>query len=105
MTARYQIRADYDDTTIVVYQAYRPGIANAAVRAGRFVEPFSRSRMTWIKPSFAWMMHRCGWATKPGQEHVLALRITREGFEHALSHACLSSFRRDVYATREAWQE
>src|SRR5688500_10455476 len=79
MTPRYQIRADHDETTIVVYQAYRPGIANAAVRAGRFVEPFSRSRMTWIKPSFAWMMHRCGWATKPGQEHVLALRITREG--------------------------
>jgi hypothetical protein len=37
--------------------------------------------MTWIKPSFLWMMYRCGWATKPGQERVLAIQITREGFE------------------------
>jgi len=32
--------------------------AHAAVRAGTFVAPFSRDRMTWIKPSFGWMMHR-----------------------------------------------
>lgn len=105
MTPRYEIRADYDDETIVVYQAYRPEIADAAVAAGRFVAPFSRERMTWIKPSFAWMMHRCGWATKPGQERVLALRMTRLGFEDALSQACLSSFRSDVYADHVAWKQ
>ncbi|MFC7584007.1 DUF4291 domain-containing protein [Nonomuraea antimicrobica] len=46
--------------------------------------------MTWIKPSFLWMMYRCGWATKPGQTRVLAVAITREGFEWALGHSCLS---------------
>ena len=105
MIPRYQIRADHDDATIVVYQAYRPAIADAAVRAGRFVAPFSRDRMTWIKPSFAWMMHRCGWATKDGQERVLALRLTREGFDAALRDACLSSFRPGVYASQDAWKE
>ena len=48
--------------------------------------------MTWIKPSFLWMMHRSGWATKPGQERVLAIEITRAGFEWALSHAALSHY-------------
>ena len=104
MTPLHQIRAEYDDDSIVVYQAYRPEIADAVVRAGRFVAPFSRERMTWIKPSFAWMMHRCGWATKPGQERVLALRLTRRGFEEALSLACLTSFRSDVYADHETWK-
>ena len=85
-----QIRARYDSETVRVYQAYRPEIADAAVAAGRFVPPFSLDRMTWIKPSFLWMMYRCGWATKPGQERVLAVDITREGFEWALSHSCLS---------------
>lgn len=103
-TPRYQIRADYDDNTIVVYQAYRPEIAEPSARAGRFVAPFSRDRMTWIKPSFTWMMHRCGWATKPGQEHVVALRITRAGFDHALEHACLSSFRAAVHGTTADWK-
>jgi hypothetical protein len=46
--------------------------------------------MTWIKPSFLWMMERSGWATKPGQEHVLGVRITRAGWEQALASARLS---------------
>ncbi|HEY7375958.1 MAG TPA: DUF4291 family protein, partial [Polyangia bacterium] len=62
----------------------------------KFVPPFSLGRMTWIKPSFLWMMERCGWATKPGQEYVLAVRITRAGWEEALADARLS---RDTTAT------
>jgi hypothetical protein len=85
-----EIRADHDARTIVVYQAYRSEIAEAAVAAQRFVPPFSLGRMTWIKPSFMWMMERSGWATKPGQEHVLAIRITRTGWEEALANARLS---------------
>ncbi|MCX4985781.1 DUF4291 domain-containing protein [Streptomyces sp. NBC_00572] len=91
MTPQYQIRADYDARTIVVYQAYSPAIADAALRAGRFVAPFSFHRMTWIKPSFMWLMHRSNWARKPGQERVLAVRITREGWEEALSRAVLTT--------------
>lgn len=91
MTPPYQIRADYDARTIVVYQAYSPAIADAALRAGRFVAPFSFHRMTWIKPSFMWLMHRSNWARKPGQERVLAVRITREGWEEALSRAVLTT--------------
>ncbi|MEU3747736.1 MULTISPECIES: DUF4291 domain-containing protein [Streptomyces] len=91
MTPQYQIRADYDAHTIVVHQAYSPVIADAALRAGRFVAPFSFHRMTWIKPSFMWLMHRSNWARKPGQERVLAVRITREGWEEALSQAVLTT--------------
>jgi hypothetical protein len=50
----------------------------------------------WIKPSFLWMMYRCGWATKPLQERVLAVEITRTGFEWALAHSCLSHFDADL---------
>ncbi|QDY09369.1 DUF4291 domain-containing protein [Micromonospora sp. HM134] len=82
-----QIRARHSATTVTVYQAYPPDIAVPAVAAGRFVAPFKRERMTWIKPSFLWMMYRCGWATKPGQERVLSIEITRAGFEWALGRA------------------
>ncbi|MEV5768764.1 DUF4291 domain-containing protein [Micromonospora sp. NPDC052213] len=99
----HQIRADFTADTVTVYQAYPPEIARAALAAGRFVPPFKRERMTWIKPSFRWMMYRCGWATKPGQERVLAVEITRSGFEWALTHSCLSSFDRDRYPDRETW--
>jgi hypothetical protein len=45
-----EICADCEERTLVVYQAYRPEIAKEAVKAGRFVPPFSLERMTWIKP-------------------------------------------------------
>ncbi|MFE2164591.1 DUF4291 domain-containing protein [Streptomyces sp. NPDC059447] len=91
MAPQYEIRADYDARTVVLYQAYPPAIADAALRAGRFVAPFSFHRMTWIKPSFLWLMHRSNWARKPGQERVLAVRMTRQGWEEALSQAVLTT--------------
>ncbi|NUU23191.1 MAG: DUF4291 domain-containing protein, partial [Streptomycetaceae bacterium] len=98
-----QIRAQYGADTITVYQAYKPQIATYAARTGRFPDTWSRERMTWIKPSFLWMMYRCGWATKKLQEHVLALEITRDGFEAALAGACLSHFDHSVYPDRDTW--
>ena len=35
-----QVRAVYDEGSVVVYQAYGPEIAVPALRAGTFVEPF-----------------------------------------------------------------
>lgn len=87
-----QIRAVHDARTVRVYQAYNAAIADAALRRGTFVSPpFSMTRMTWIKPSFLWMAYRAGWGFKdPGQSRILAIDITREGFDWALDHACLS---------------
>nr|WP_062341316.1 DUF4291 domain-containing protein [Herbidospora sakaeratensis] len=98
-----QIRARHDEHTITVYQAYNPEIGEYAAAHGRFAPTYHRNRMTWVKPSFLWMMYRSGWATKPGQERVLAIRITREGFEWALAHSGLSHFDSAVHPDRAAW--
>lgn len=87
------IRALYDEDSITVYQAYNKTIALHAVSAQTFVcPPFKKERMTWIKPSFLWMMYRSGWATKESQEYILAIKIKREGFEWALDNSSLSHF-------------
>ncbi|SFC44162.1 DUF4291 domain-containing protein [Streptomyces aidingensis] len=98
------IRARYTEETVTVYQAYRPEIGGPAARTGRFPPAWRRERMTWIKPSFLWMMYRCGWAAKPDQETVLSIEITRDGFEWALRHACLSHYDREVYPDEAAWK-
>ena len=103
MTPHRQIRAHHTADTITVYQAYPAAIAAAAVDAQRFVPPFKRDRMTWIKPSYLWMAYRCGWATKPGQERVLAIDITRAGFEWALAHSSLSHHEAGTYPDYDAW--
>jgi hypothetical protein len=98
-----QVRAAFDARTVTVYQAYSSAIAERAIAAGRFVPPFKIDRMTWIKPSFLWMMYRSGWATKPDQERVLAISIARDGFEWALAHASLSHYDPALYANHEEW--
>ena len=98
-----EIRADFDRTTIVVYQAYNDAIADAAIKAQRFVAPFSLGRMTWIKPSLLWLMERSGWATKSNQERILAVRITRAGWDRALSMAVLTSFDPAVHRSPDQW--
>lgn len=88
-----QIRALHDDETITVYQAYTDAIASAAVAAQRLdASPlFRKTRMTWIKPSWAWMLYRAGYSHKDrGQERILALRMTRGCFLSLLARAALT---------------
>lgn len=99
-----QIRALHTESTLTVYQAYAPGLGLPAARDGRFPAAWGRGRMTWIKPSFLWMMYRCGWAEKEGQQTVLAVEITREGFGWALRHACLASYAHGLHADQAAWK-
>ncbi len=98
------ILANFDDDSIVVYQAYRPAIGNFAAKNGYFGGEFKLTRMSWIKPNFLWMMYRCGWASKQGQEVVLAIRIQRSAFDHILAHAVHSSYKPGLYESRKEWQ-
>ena len=85
------VRAQFDDNTVRVYQAYSPRIADYALESQTFGVGFKLDRMTWIKPSFCWMMYRSGFASKENQERVLGIDLTRVGFEWALEKSVLSS--------------
>ena len=99
------IRALYDDNTITIYQAYNNAIADPAVKHKTFVPPFKVERMTWVKPSFLWMMYRSGWATKENQECILAIKIKREGFEWALANAVLAHHDHTLHGEFKTWQK
>ncbi len=103
-TPERQIRAVFDDTTIRVYQAYSDAIADSALAHGTLVSPpFKMERMTWIKPSFLWMMYRAGWGLKDaGQSRILAFDISRSGLEWALANACASHPADDM--TAQEWE-
>lgn len=89
-----QIRAHYDETTITVYQAYSRSIAEAAIAAQRLdASPNFKvgSRMTWIKPSWGWMLYRAGYSLKDkGQERILAIKMKHEHFLELLRRGVLS---------------
>jgi Domain of unknown function (DUF4291) len=90
---------------IIVYQAFNPTISAYALEHQRFGgEAYSFSRMSWIKPNFLWMMYRSGWASKIGQEHILAIEIPLEKFKMIVAQAVYSSYQADIYPSEENWQ-
>jgi hypothetical protein len=99
------VMAQFDADRVVVYQAYRPSIGQFAAAHGHFGGGgFSFERMSWIKPNFLWMMYRCGWAQKSGQEVVLAIWLARAQFDAILAAAVPSTWDRERFVTRDAWQ-
>lgn len=104
MAAIYEIRANYDKDTIVVYQAYSPCLADIALEKQRFDAPFSFQRMTWIKPSFLWLMHRSNWGQKANQQRTLAVHIKRTAWEKALSLGILTHPEPAVFPVTSEWQ-
>ncbi|MEO1427633.1 MAG: DUF4291 domain-containing protein [Cyanobacteria bacterium J06633_8] len=99
-----QILAAYDSEGIYVYQAFKPSIAEEALRKGTFGKGFNMERMTWIKPSFGWMLYRSGYATKHRQESILKIKLTHEGFQEILKQAIPTSFDRDIFASERDWK-
>ena len=96
--------ANYDENSISVYQAYRPAIADYAVKRQKFGGEFSFTRMSWIKPNFLWMMYRAGWATKEGQERILEIRLKQSFFDEILAGAVPSKFVSSEFVSQEDWK-
>lgn len=86
-----EVFAWYDRQCIRVYQAYNATIAKEAVALQTFGSKFNLNRMTWIKPSFLWLMYRSNWGTKKDQECILALDIYLSVFDMLLEKAVLTS--------------
>lgn len=97
------ILAQFDQDTIIVYQAYQPVIGHYTAMHRTFGGGFSYSRMSWIKPNFLWMMYRSGWGTKANQEITLALRIRRQFFDALLAEAVPSSWDPTEFSTEDEW--
>jgi hypothetical protein len=97
------ILAQFDEESVIVYQAYRPEIGHYAADHGAFGAGFSFSRMTWIKPNFLWMMFRSGWGTKVDQEVTLAIRMRKAGFDALLREAVPSTYDARSGGTEADW--
>ena len=100
------ILAQFDDDTIVVYQAFNAVTAAHAVEHQQLGGPrYSLDRMSWIKPNFMWMMYRCSWLEADAEQaRVLAIRIDRSFFDELLANAVASSFRASGMESEQAWK-
>jgi hypothetical protein len=98
-----RVLADFDDEGVWVYQAFRPETVTVAVAKGTFGKGFGLDRMTWIKPSFGWMLHRSNYASAKRQEAIARVKLRREGFDRILRAGVLTSFDPSAHQSREEW--
>jgi hypothetical protein len=77
-----QIRAVQTETTVRVYQACSPAVADTALEK----QSFERGGTVRVTPSFRWAAYDSGNGRKSGHERTLAVDLTRDGFEWALAH-------------------
>ena len=101
-----RINAYQEGDTISVYQAFRKSIGIFAVQE-QFLggTDFSLNRMSWIKTSFLWMMYRCGWAEKDGQEVVLRIVISKKFFERILQSTVISAYTPEFHSAQSEWKK
>jgi hypothetical protein len=99
------IIAQFTKEYIIVYQAFKDSIANYAVENQKFGgADYDFERTTWLKPSFLWMMYYSGWARKEDQENVLAIRISRKGFDEILRCAVMATYDKNIYGSSQNWE-
>jgi hypothetical protein len=89
---------------VYVYQAFTPSIVQAALAKSTFGAGFGLDRMTWIKPSFGWMLYRSGYASKLNQEAILKIRLTHEGFQTILSRSVESTYNPSIDSNEKVWK-
>lgn len=81
-----QILAEFDEEGVSFYQAYREEIGAYAVEHQAFGGPYWKPElMTWIKPSFAWVLYRSGYGNKHGQTVVLKIKLSHDAVARLLS--------------------
>ena len=103
---RKKLLADYDQVGVYVYQAYSPEISTQAVQLQKFdgISGYSFERMTWIKFSLGWMLYRSGYATKPGQERILRIKIPHSALSTIIQSAVSSLIASEVKRTPAVFQ-
>lgn len=79
-------RGEFDEKGVYVYQAFNDNIADWALEHQAFGGPdFNPHRMTWFKPSFAWVLYRSGYGRKVNQTRVLKMKISHKALGLLLS--------------------
>ena len=86
-------RAEWDEEGVYFYQAYNQQIADYALREQNFGgEGWNPDRMSWIKPSLAWMLYRSRYGYKDkNQARILKVKLSHEVVTEILTNASLAS--------------
>ncbi len=99
------IYADFDEEGIYVYQAFKPKIVKVAVELGTFGKGFGLDRITWIKPSFCWLLRRSNYGTKNRMQAIAKIKLSHQAFREILNQSVETHWNKDVFLEEDDWSK
>jgi len=100
-----KVFAHFDDDGVFVYQAFRRATVTHAVLKGTFGKGFGLNRITWIKPSFAWMLQRSKYATKSRMDGIAKIKLSHEAWLYILGNSIQTQFDCQLFESETTWQD
>lgn len=98
------IFAEYDKEGVYVYQAFSKETVEYAVINQKFGKGFGLDRITWIKPSLGWTLHRTKNATKSGMEAIARIKIKREAWDEIIENTVETKYDNNVFTSKYEWK-
>ena len=98
------IYAAYDDEGVFIYQAFKPKTVEIAVELGTFGKGFGFDRLSWIKPSFGWVLRRTKYATKNRMQAIAKIKISHSAFLEILNQSIETHWNDQLFDKEMDWQ-
>lgn len=99
------LRATFDASRVVVWQAHGAEIADHALAHGRFGGAgWRRDRLTGFRLSLPSLLARSDWGRAEGRERILAVSLSRDGFDALVHQAVLAENDPSVYPSAASWR-
>jgi hypothetical protein len=99
-----KVYCDFDDEGVYVYQALNPSVLKFAVENGKFGKNYAVDRTIWIKPSFAWILHRTYAGAKNKMQAIARIKISHAAWLEILTESVQSHYDDEIYGDRMLWQ-
>lgn len=99
------IYANYDEAGVYMYQAFKPATVKIAAELGTFGKGFGFDRLTWIKPSFAWLLRRSKYGTKNRMKGIAKIKIAHSAFLEILEQSIETHWNQKLYSNEDNWQK
>ncbi|KAJ5077337.1 hypothetical protein M0811_05859 [Anaeramoeba ignava] len=103
-----KILATYDKETIIVYQIVSEEVGKILSKQNTLhLKDDTFSKMIWLQTEFLGVMQQTNWGRNKKKEKILAIRMTRKGFEKILKWGMPTHFKKTekLYSEKKEWKQ
>lgn len=98
------IYAEHDEEGVYVYQAFKPKTVEFAVKNGTFGKGFGLERLSWIKPSFGWILRRSKYASQHRMTAIAKIKLHHWAWLEILNQSIPTHFDDRIFKNEDDWQ-